>query len=182
MIRINLLPYHEKAQKANLARQLIVIAAALGLFLFIIALIQIYMVKSISDLEADIKQQKARLAVLTKIIGDIDQAKQDKQLLEMKLNAINGLEENRLYPIRLLDEISSLVPTKNIWLEKIDQTGNSMKIDGIGRDNIAVSLFMKTIESSKFIRSVEIISSKQVEIAGNKLQEFTFACVLRKGQ
>ena len=101
MIRINLLPYHEKAKKANIARQLMIIASSLGLFLFIIALVQIYMMKSISNLETDIKEKEAKLVVLTKTIGDIDKAKQDKKLLELKLAAINTLEENRLYPVRI---------------------------------------------------------------------------------
>lgn len=182
MIRINLLPYHEKEKKANIARQLIIIAGSLGIFLFIVALVQIYMMKSIYNLEADIKEKEARLTELTKTIGDIEKAKEDKKLLELKLAAINTLEENRLYPIRLLDEISSLVPAKNIWLEKISQTGNDLQIQGVGRDNIVVSLFMKTIENSSFTKSVEIISSKQIEIAGIQLQQFTLSCVLRKGK
>jgi type IV pilus assembly protein PilN len=182
MIRINLLPYHERAKKANIARQLIIIAGSLGIFLFIIAVVQIYMMKSIYYLEVDIKEKEAKLAELTKTIGDIEKAKQDKKLLELKLAAINTLEENRLYPVRLLDEISSLVPTKNIWLEKISQTGDDLQIQGVGRDNIVVSLFMKSIENSGFIKSVEIISSKQIEIAGIQLQQFTLSCMLRKGK
>jgi type IV pilus assembly protein PilN len=182
MIRINLLPYHEKAEKANIARQAIIIAGLAGIFLFIIALIQIYMMKSISNLEADIKEKEAHLAILTKTIGDIDKAKQDKRLLELKLAAINTLEENRLYPVRLLDEISALVPTKEIWLEKITQTGNNIEIQGIGKDNVTISLFMKAIESSKFVGSVELISSKQIVIANKDLQQFAFTCALRRGK
>jgi hypothetical protein len=41
---------------------------------------------------------------------------------------------------------------------------------------------MKSLETSKFISSVEIISSKQNEIAGAKLQEFSLACTLRRGK
>lgn len=180
MIRINLLPYREKAAKANLARQLIVIAASVCIFFFVIALIHIYMVKSIYDLETDIKVKEAQLAKLDKIIGDIDKAKQDKKLLELKLSAINRLEENRLYPVRLMDEISSLVPAGSIWLEKISQNGNSLQIQGVGRDNMNISIFMKKIEMSKFFKSIDIVSSKRVEIAKNPLQQFTFNCVLRK--
>ncbi|MBN1662627.1 MAG: PilN domain-containing protein [Deltaproteobacteria bacterium] len=181
MIRINLLPYHEKAKKANLARQVIIIVGSLSIFLFIVAVIQAVMMASIYSLKSDIKEKEAQLAVLTKIIGDIDKAKADKKLLELKLSAVTALEKNRLYPVRLLDEITSLVPAQDIWLDKVTQTGNSLQLQGVGRDNIAISRFMKTVETSKFVESVEILSSKQVNLAEMKLQEFTFSCVLRKG-
>ncbi|MBN1380710.1 MAG: PilN domain-containing protein [Deltaproteobacteria bacterium] len=182
MISINLLPYLEKEKKANIARQLIIIVGTVGIFFLIIAFIQIYMMKSISSLQADIKTKKATLAKLTKTIGDIEKAKQDKKILELKLAAINSLEGNRLYPVQLLDEIASLVPTNNIWLENISQRGTRLQIKGVGRDNIAVSLFMKAVEMSGYISSVEIISSKQVRKANTDLQEFTLSCVLHKGK
>jgi type IV pilus assembly protein PilN len=56
----------------------------------------------------------------------------------------------------------------------------NLNIEGIGRDNITVALFMKSLELSKYIQSVDLISSKQVDIAGSKLQQFTLSCVKKR--
>jgi len=182
MIKINLLPYREKEKKANLARQLIVIGATFVVFLVVLASAYFYIVGSVNALEEEIQKGEARLAALTKVIGDIETFKADKKVMEKKLAVIQNLEENRLAPIRLLDELAKLVPTKNIWLEKMTESGNALRIEGVGRDNISVALFMKNLERSGYIRSVDLVLSKQAEISGVRLQRFVLSCVTNKVQ
>jgi len=40
---------------------------------------------------------------------------------------------------------------------------------------------MRNLERSKHLTSVDLVSSKQTEIAGNKLKQFTLSCNLKKG-
>jgi len=101
--------------------------------------------------------------------------------LEQKLGVIATLEENRLAPVKTLDNLALLVPSNNIWLIKITQKGDSINIEGIGRDNIVVADFMKDIEKFNPIKSVDLISSKNTDIAGITLQRFNFSCILKKG-
>ncbi|MGP8153321.1 MAG: PilN domain-containing protein, partial [Smithella sp.] len=70
---------------------------------------------------------------------------------------------------------------KDIWLVKITQKGNNINIEGIGRDNVAVADFMKSIEKFDPIKSVDLISSKRTDISNFTLQQFNFSCVLKKG-
>lgn len=74
-----------------------------------------------------------------------------------------------------------LVPPKDIWLVRLTQKGNSLNIEGMGRDNIAVANFMKSIEQFEPVQSVDLVSSKKTEISGNAVQQFNFACILKKG-
>jgi Tfp pilus assembly protein PilN len=135
----------------------------------------------ISDLEAQEKNSKATLVDLNKKIGDLERFKNDKRDLEQKLGVIKTLEENRLAPVKTLDDLATLVPLKNIWLVKVTQKGNNLTIEGTGRDNIAVADFMKTIEKFDPIKSVDLISSKKTEVSGITLQQFNFSCVMNKG-
>ncbi|HOG17818.1 MAG: Fimbrial assembly protein (PilN) [Syntrophaceae bacterium PtaU1.Bin231] len=182
MIRINLLPYREKEKKANLARQLIIIGATFVVFLAILVSLYFYVITSVKSLEADIKKSETELARLTKVLGDIEVFKADKKVMEKKLAVIQNLEANRLAPVRLLDELAVLVPTKDIWLEKMVESGSSLRIEGVGRDNIVVALFMKNLERSDYIRSVDLVLSKQAEISGVKLQRFVLSCMTKKVQ
>jgi type IV pilus assembly protein PilN len=181
MIKINLLPYHEKAKKENVSRQIFI---AVGSFLVVILLLILGMIQltsTISNLESQVVVKKAELAELNKKIGDLEKFKADKKELEQKLAVIHTLEENRLAPVKTLDDLAALVPPQNIWLVKVTQKGDSFGIEGVGRDNIAVADFMKTVETFEPIKSVNLVSSKKTEISGITLQLFIFSCVMKKG-
>jgi Tfp pilus assembly protein PilN len=181
MIKINLLPYHEKEKKENLVRQVSIIIGSFVVFILCLLWLQLWMNSLISDLEAQEKNSKATLVDLNKKKGDLERFKNDKRDLEQKLGVIKTLEENRLAPVKTLDDLATLVPLKNIWLVKVTQKGNNLTIEGTGRDNIAVADFMKTIEKFDPIKSVDLISSKKTEVSGITLQQFNFSCVMNKG-
>jgi type IV pilus assembly protein PilN len=181
MIKINLLPYREKEKKENVARQIFIIAGCLVIYLLALAAVQIWMSTSISDLENKVKEGDLKLTELDKKIGDLEKYKKDKKELELKLGVISILEENRITPVKILDELASLVPANDIWLTRISQKGDKLDIDGVGRNNIVVADFMKVIENFSPVQSVDLISSKKTEVAGITMQQFSFSCILKKG-
>jgi type IV pilus assembly protein PilN len=182
MIKINLLhrSVEEKEKKANVVRQIAIVVLSLVTFLAILASVQLYFVHTIGNLETDIATREARLLVLKKIIGEIDDIREEKRVLEKKLAVINRLEEDRLYPVRMLDEVNTMVTPKDIQLTKVSEQGSRLNIDGVGRDNIAVAIFMKSLELSKYIQSVDLISSKQVDMSGVKVNQFSLSCVKKR--
>lgn len=181
MIKINLLPYREKEKKENLRRQITILSGTLVLVLLIMLAVQLYFSMSISGMETKIRDADARLIVLNKKVGDIEGFKRDKKELEQKLGVINSLEANRLFPVRMLDELNLLVPAKEAWLEKITQTGQDLRIEGMAKDNGTVARFMKSVEKAGFVQSVELVVSREKELAGEKLQQFILTCVMKKG-
>jgi type IV pilus assembly protein PilN len=181
MIKINLLPYREKAKKENLTRQITIVAGSFIIFILCLVWIYIYMSSQVTEMQAKLATSQQSLKILNEKVGDLERFKLIKAELELKLDVIGKLEENRLLPVKTLDDLSMLVPQKSIWLTKIDQANNILKIEGVGRDNIAAADFMKTIEGFAPIQSVDLISSKKIEIAGITLQQFIFSCQMKKG-
>lgn len=181
MIKINLLPYHEKEKKENLARQISIIAGSFVLFVLCLIWVQVYMSSQVKTLETKLADSQQALKVLDAKVGNLEKFKLKKAELELKLGVIGTLEENRLLPVRTLDDLSMLIPQRNIWLVKITQSKDSLTLEGIGRDNIAAADFMKTVENFAPIKSVDLVSSKKVEIAGTTLQQFIFSCKMKKG-
>jgi type IV pilus assembly protein PilN len=181
MIKINLLPYREKAKKDTFFRQVFIIAGSVVLLILLLVWVTFWIKSSISDLEAQIKESESLMADLDKKIGDLEKYKKDKKELEQKIGVIAALEENRQAPVKLLDSLAMLVPTKDVWFVKINQNGNNISIEGIGRDNIVVANFMKSIEQFEPIKSVDLVSSKKTEVSEITLQQFNFSCVLKKG-
>ncbi|MEI8173210.1 MAG: PilN domain-containing protein [Deltaproteobacteria bacterium] len=180
MIKINLLPYRETGKRDNITRQIALIAVSFIALVIVIGAIHLFVSFKIGGLENDVKDQEEKLAKLTKVIGDIEGYKRNKAILEKKLAIINSLEENRLAPVRMLDELSGLVPVKDIWLEKLTEKGMDITIEGVARNNIAVALFMRNLAGARFIKSVDLLSTKEKEVSGIKLQQFVVSCV-KKG-
>jgi len=181
MIKINLLPYREKKKKEYIVQQIYMFAGSFVMFILFLVWLQIWINSSISDLKSQIKESEDSLVELDKKIGNLDKFKNDKKELEQKLGVIATLEENRLAPVKTLDNLALLVPSNDIWLVKITQKDNNIKIEGVGRDNIVVADFMKDIEKFDPIKSVDLVSSKNTEISGITLQQFNFSCILKKG-
>ncbi|MDP2855359.1 MAG: PilN domain-containing protein [Smithellaceae bacterium] len=181
MIKINLLPYREKEKKENLSRQITIIAGSFIIFILCLVWLQLHMASQIKGLEAKLADSRQILKVLNEKVGNLEKFKQQKAELELKLGVIGTLEENRLLPVKTLDDLSMMVPQKSIWLTKIAQNNDSLMIEGVGRDNIAAADFMKTIENFPPIMSVDLVSSKKVEISGITLQQFIFSCKMKKG-
>ena len=180
MIKINLLPYREAAKKENLRQQITILSGTLVFFLLIILAVHLFFSMSISGMETKILEAEAKLVVLNKKVGDIEGFKRDKKELEQKLGVISSLETSRLFPVRMLDELNLLVPSKEAWLEKITQTGQGLRIEGVARDNGTVARFMKSVEKAGFVQSVELVVAKEKELAGVKLQQFILTCVMKK--
>ncbi|HET6459354.1 MAG TPA: PilN domain-containing protein [Syntrophales bacterium] len=182
MIRINLLPYREREKKEGVTRQIVIIVISSVVFLLAIGSFQLYLVISTSNLERDVKIQEEELARLKKTIVDIEQYKLNMATLQKKLAIINALEENRLAPVKMLDELSLVVPVKEVWLDKISEKGTEITMEGMARNNIAVAHFMKNLSVANFVKAVDLISTREKEIAGIKLQQFVITCVKKKVQ
>jgi len=73
-----------------------------------------------------------------------------------------------------------LVPVKDLWLERISETGNKLQIEGVARNNIAVARFMKNLEKSAYIEAVDLVFSKQLIMSDYKLQQFTLSCLMKE--
>ncbi len=183
MIKINLLPYREKTEKENLRRQFAMFAGVLMLFLLVIFAVHLYFIRSIGGLETEIREADARLIVLNKKVGEVEAFKRDKRELEQKLVLIKSFEGDRLFPVRMLEEIGRLVPARDMWLEKIleSENGKELRIEGMARDSLALAGFMKRLEKIGFVRSVDLGVSREQEVSGVKLQQFILNCGIQRG-
>jgi type IV pilus assembly protein PilN len=181
MIKVNLLPYREKKKEVQSKNQ-IVILGALGLaFVVLLGGFHILTVMKLSGLETQVQSTQQTLQQLKTSIGDINQYKKAKEILEKRLHIINYLEKNRFAKVFFLDELSSMVPANQVWIKSMKESETDVKIDGFAKDNIAIAKFMRNLEKSEQLTSVDLVSSKQTEIAGNKLKQFTLSCGLKKG-
>lgn len=181
MIKINLLPYREKKKEVHTKREGLALFVTIALVLLFFGAVHLYMVQSLDKLRTDVRKSDDELKKLAQVTMDIGKFKKDKELLEKKLQIINALDHNRLDPVYFLDELTVMVPAGQMWIKAVTETDVEMKIEGFAKDNITIATFMKNLEKSRFFKSVDLVSSKQTELVGSKVKQFTLACGLKKG-
>jgi len=181
MIRINLLPYREEKKKASAQRQIVIGGVSLGLFLLLLILLHFYMSMGVARLEAEVESAHARLTALTKVTGDLEQFKADKETLEKKIGIIENLERGRTYSTHIMDELASSISPQTEWLTSITRRGNRLRVEGVAVNNPAIAQFMKRLEGSPYIGTVDLLASKQTTISGVKLMGFVLLCATEEG-
>lgn len=174
MIRINLLPVRAAQKKEKLRSQIsilvLVIVAALvacgGLY-FNIALNIDQQKKEIAQINAEIRQLNTK-------IGQVGRYKKLQDELRQKLEVLGQLKAAKSGPVRLLDELSRILPQK-LWLTSFKESGGAISLNGIGINESTVADFMQKLERSPFYQSVELQVMEQVSQDGLKLQKFSLS-------
>ncbi|MBW2599327.1 MAG: PilN domain-containing protein [Deltaproteobacteria bacterium] len=181
MTRINLLPYREERKRARAKRQVLIGLVSFGIFFLLVVSLHIYVAMNIAELETEVKSAHNKLDTLTKVTGDLGKFKANQALLEKKIGIIKDLERDRSYPVHIMDELASRISPQSEWLTSVAKKDNTLRVKGVAINNPAIAQFMKRLEGSPYIKTVDLISSKQMVISGVKLMGFTLLCTAEKG-
>ncbi len=180
MIKINLLPYREEKKRAGTKRELFIWLFSFGGIILLIAVLHVYLCMGVARLETEVQSARVKLDALAKEAGNLEKFKSDKEMLEKKIGIITDLEKGRDYPVHIMDEIASRIFPQHEWLTAIAKKENNLRVEGIAVNNPAIAQFMKNLEESPYIRTVDLVSSKQTTISGAKLMEFVLLCTAEK--
>lgn len=149
MIQINLLPWREQAKQNAQKRFGMIALAFAGFGVFVTIFFHMHY-------SSEIKQQLARNAFLQQTLDQesgqlMTLNKEKKELVEIddQLHFIFELRESSYRAVRLLNELAIVNP-EAVTLYKIVRNGNSVIVFGKAKSNLQITLFMESIEKSKF--------------------------------
>jgi len=109
-----------------------------------------------------VQSTQQTLQQLKSSIDDINQYKKAKEILEKAaLNIISYLEKKRFAQV-----LSSMThgPANQVWVKSMKETEVDVKI-AVREGQHRHRKFMRNLERSKHLTSVDLVSSKQTEIA-----------------
>jgi type IV pilus assembly protein PilN len=155
MIRINLLPVRVSKKKQAATQQLAIAAAVL-----LVALAGNFWwsqsrASALSARQAKVARTKAEIAQLEKIIGEVNDIKQQQAAVREKLAVLEKLKAGRTGPVRVLDELASIVP-KRLWLKKLDEKERQVTFEGTAGSIDDVSQFITALQRSQYFSNVEL--------------------------
>src|SRR2546430_16766321 len=124
MIRINLLPVRAK-KKRGLEQQLVLL---FGLLVVGTLLGNWFWSRSVDDsltqVDRQIDSTRAQITQLEKTIGEVKTITQDKKALEDKLKVLDALKKGRTGPVKVMDELATIIPNRAWLLEYSEQSGS----------------------------------------------------------
>jgi len=160
MIHINLLPVRA-AKKREFGRQQLV----LFVLLLVLAAIGNFFVYNrfeteLRSLDKQIATTRAEIAQLEKTIGEVKSIKEDKKALEDKLKILDTLKKGRTGPVKVLDELATIVPQK-VWINDFAEQGGGVTITGQATTYEDLSTFSKKMKASTHFTNITIKGARQ---------------------
>jgi type IV pilus assembly protein PilN len=160
MIKINLLPVRA-AKKREFGRQqlvlfvLILVLAGIGNF-FVYNRFE----SELRSLDKQIATTRAEIQQLEKTIGEVKSIKEDKKALEDKLKILDTLKKGRTGPVKVLDELASIVPQK-VWIIDFAEQQGGVTITGQATNYEDLSTFSKKLKASTHFTNITIKGARQ---------------------
>ncbi|MDP2689967.1 MAG: PilN domain-containing protein [Deltaproteobacteria bacterium] len=165
MIRINLLPVRAAKKKESVRFQLTV--AGLAVF-FILALMSVFYLTVRSEangLKADMDRGQKELDSLKAKIGELSRIKEQKKVVEEKLDIIKRLEAQRTGPVDMFRKLSDAIP-KKAWVLSVSDKGPVTTLVGYAADDEVVAEFMRGLQRQD-------IGTVELEVAQRAIEKET---------
>jgi type IV pilus assembly protein PilN len=181
MIRINLLPVRAARKKESLRFQLTVGGLIIFLVFAISMATSIKLGMDVSIMKEDLASSEKELVQLKAKVGKLSKIKEQKRIVQSKLDVVKRLEAARKGPTELFARISSAVPER-AWLNSVKDQGRIIVLSGIAMSEDDVADFMRGLQAFKDFTRVDLVvaqtTSKQIE--GRSFVKFTLQ-VYKKG-
>jgi Tfp pilus assembly protein PilN len=170
MIRINLLPSGRK--KGTVLPPPIIY----GIIAFVVVLIAtggffFHLSKQISAKKAEIAVKDQKLKKLQSALMEVKNYERDNEEFRKKTEIIEQLKKNQVVPLRLLDEVSEMLP-KGVWLENMKDNSGVVSIEGYAFTNSDLVVYVQNLKGSSHLADVMLVESRQAELGDFSVYKF----------
>ena len=165
MLHINLLPVRA-AKKREFGKQQLVL---FGLLLVLAGIGNFFVYgryeSELRSLDKQIATTRAEIQQLEKTIGEVKSIKEDKKALEDKLKILDTLKKGRTGPVKVMDELATIIPQK-VWLVDYTEKDGGVTMTGLAGSYEDLSTFSKQLKASTHFTNITIKGAKQVSAEG----------------
>jgi type IV pilus assembly protein PilN len=176
MIRINLLPQEERAQRRKMALPAVsafVPFVALALFLGAIVAITAMERSRIAGLKRDIARAEEEARVLKPQIEKVNELTRRREELNTRLQVIQDLDRGRFHAVRLMDEVAQNMP-EYLWMTNFrDQGGTRLQVDGVTFSNLVVADLMMRLEATEMFHNIDLLVTEKGTIDTRQVTKFS---------
>jgi len=114
----------------------------------------------IKRLNTEIAENKKQADRLKVVIAEGQRFRDDKEMLEHRVNAIELVARRQTRPVYLLDAVLDTLP-KDLWLTRMEEKGTQLRFAGTTYSATALSDFMANLKATGKFKDVDIVDAKQ---------------------
>ena len=178
MIKVNLLPVKKKKRAKPLPTFLVVtIGVSLGAVAVMIYLNFLFQGR-ISERKATVADNEKKLAELARKIKAVDDYEKLNADYKNRKGIIEELGKNKALPVKVIDEISRLLPD-GVWLTSLAITGGDLALACTGFNNTDVVNFVNSLKGSSLLTDVYLQESVQSAAEGFSVYNFRVSCKVK---
>ncbi|MGO9379763.1 MAG: PilN domain-containing protein [Dissulfurispiraceae bacterium] len=182
MIRINLLTERKQKKQKKIELPLsgetkkalpllAVLAIVTGVTLLVVVLIIALLKMKVSDLKTEYTSNQAKITEYKNKIDEVKKFEALNKVIQQKSNLIETLKKNQSVPVRLLDDISKLMPD-GIWLSEVTFNNPQVTIGGVGYTNMDVVTFVDNLKKSPTYSDVYLEETKEGTVDKTEVYNF----------
>jgi type IV pilus assembly protein PilN len=183
MIRINLLTERKQKQQKKAEQPLLIgeekrgpafltlLAIVTGATILVMALIVFFLKSQVSNLKSEFDANQGKIVEFKKKIDEVKKYEALNKAIQQKASLIENLKKNQSVPVRLLDDISNLLPD-GIWLSTVAYNNPQVTIEGIGFTNMDIVAFVDNLKKSSTYSDVYLEETKQAKVDKTDVYNF----------
>ena len=160
MIKVNLISTKKKKKQrpvpAFLIYSVLLTLAVGAIFLYI----SYYFSSTVSAKQAKVRENEITIAALKEKLKAVENFEQLNKTFQKRKDIIEELGRNKSRPVKILDEISTLLPP-GVWLASADVNGLNVSLSCIAFTNTDVVNYVNNLKNSKLFTDVYLQESVQ---------------------
>jgi type IV pilus assembly protein PilN len=160
MIKINLLPTKRK-KKAKPIPTFLISTIAITVSVLLILLYLVYFFNSrVAQKQSDVKNKDKQIADLKEKIKAVEDYEKRNTVFQQRNEIIEQLSKNRAVPVKILDEISELLPV-GVWINTMEVKSSDINLGCTAFTNTDVVNYVNNLKNSKLFTDVFLQESVQ---------------------
>jgi len=171
MIKVNLISTKKKKKQRPVPSFLIytvLLSLAVGaIFLYL----SYYFSSTVSAKQAKVRENEITIAALKEKLKAVENFEQLNKTFQKRKDIIEELGRNKSRPVKILDEISGLLPP-GVWLASADVKGLDVSLSCIAFTNTDVVNYVNNLKNSKLFTDVYLQESVQSKAAAITVYSF----------
>lgn len=176
MIRINLL-LTKKSKGTAVSLRLGLPSYVIFVIIAIVAVILIegytwYWLNSTKSYRTNEKRTlEIQLSELKEKVKEVESYEKDKELYGQKITIIQNLKKTQKGPVRVLDEVSVMLPER-VWIISLKEKDGKINVTGAGMTNDDIVKYVNNLKTSRIFQNVQLTESRQVIESGIPVYNF----------
>jgi|AP45_3_1055517.scaffolds.fasta_scaffold25229_2 type IV pilus assembly protein PilN len=189
MIRINLLPVSDEEVITQARIQLLLFVGLLVIEAIVLFLIFASNNSEVDELDAELNKKRAVVAQIKKDVQDADALKKETEKLEKQLDVLNQLKQRRSGPVKVLDELQSMMSpprdeedrfaqlqknwnvewdTRRLWIDNLAEANGSFELSGGAVNADDVAEFLQRLNTAEHFYDIQLDIVQAQQKSGGK--------------